>query len=220
VRPLLAALALAAALLAPAAPWGTSAQAQRDAGIDIRLPARELLAVEGPLVSLVGVIGDRQTQDLLRHGFPVRLHYRVELWSVGGWFNDLKATTEWDVVVRYDPLDRRFEVARLVGDRVTPLGEFAEYADAQQAAERPFRAPIELPRRGRRSYYNVVVDVETLSLSDLDEVERWLRGELRPAVRLQKSPGTALTRGARLLVARMLGAETRHYERRSGTFRP
>jgi hypothetical protein len=50
-------------------------------------------------------------------------------------------------------------------------------------------------------------------------VERWLRGELRPAVRGEKNPGTALTRGVRTLVVRLLGGEKRHYEARSGTFR-
>ena len=67
---------------------------------------------------------------------------------------------------------------------------------------------------------NSLLDVETLSLSDLDEVERWLRGELKPAVRGQKNPGTAVTRGIRTLVVRLLGGEKRHYEARSGTFKP
>ena len=65
-----------------------------------------------------------------------------------------------------------------------------------------------------------MVDVETLSLNDLDEVERWLRGELRPAVRGRRNPGTALGRGLRTLAVRLLGSESRHYEARTGTFRP
>jgi hypothetical protein len=67
-------------------------------------------------------------------------------------------------------------------------------------------------------YYNVELDVEMLSVSDLDEVERWLRGELRPAVRGQRNPGTAVTRGVRTVVAKLLGAEKRHYEERSARF--
>ena len=83
----------------------------------------------------------RELRDLLANGFPVRLHYRVELWTVGGWVNDLRESTEWDVVVRLDQLDRSYEVARLVGDAVTRLGRFQQFADAEQAVERPFRAP-------------------------------------------------------------------------------
>ena len=60
---------------------------------------------------------------------------------------------------------------------------------------------------------------EMLSLNDLDEVERWLRGELSPAVRGQRNPGGVLGRGLRTLFVRLLGAERRHYEVRSKTFR-
>jgi len=62
--------------------------------------------------------------------------------------------------------------------------------------------------------------VETLSLSDLDEVNRWLRGELKPAVKGEKNPGTAIGRGLRTVVVRLLGGEKRHYVARTGTFRP
>ena len=193
------------------------AQAQR--GVEIRLPTRAALASEGPLVRVVGVLDERDLRDLLDHGFPIRLHFRAELWTVAGWFNDLRGSWEWDVVIRQNAMARTYEVARLVGDEVTPLGEFTRLAAAVQAAERPYRVPL-LPPRGRRSYWNLVVDVETLSMSDLDEVERWLRGELRPAVRGRRNPGTAVGRGLKTLATRLLGGETRHYEVRSETFRP
>jgi hypothetical protein len=165
------------------------------------------------------MLSSSQLRDLLRNGFPTRLHYRVDLWSTGGWFNDLKRSVEWDVVVRYDPLDKRFRVARIVGDRVTVLGSFDQITGAEETIERPFEVPITAPQRGR-FYYNATVEVETLSLSDLDEVERWLRGEARPAVRGERNPGTALARGVRTLFVRMLGGDTRAYEVRSSTFRP
>jgi len=59
------------------------------------------------------------------------------------------------------------------------------------------------------------VDVETLDISDLTEMQRWLQGEARPAVQGRRNPGTALTRGLRTLVTRLLGGEVRHLERRS-----
>jgi hypothetical protein len=200
-----------------AAAWPLRAQSRGD-NIDIRLPSRGA-ASEGPLVAAIGILGDAQLRDLLRNGFPVHVHYRTELWSAGRWFNELQNSYEWDAVIRYDQLDHTYEVVRIVGDQVTPLGEYTQYSAAQAAAERLYRVPIGAPPRGRRSFYSVVIDVETLSLSDLDELERWLRGELRPSLQGRRNPGTALGRGARTLMARMLGAETRHYERRSGTFR-
>lgn len=207
-----AVVALALAVAAARAP----AQSH---GVEIRLPTRAALASEGPLVRLVGVLDERELRDLLDHGFPIRIHYRAELWTVAGWFNDLRGTWEWDVVLRQNAMARTYEVARLVGDEVTPLGEFSQLRAAVAAAERPYRVPL-LPPRGRRSYWNLVVDVETLSMSDLDEVERWLRGELRPAVRGRRNPGTAVGRGLKTLATRLLGGETRHYEVRSETFRP
>ena len=208
---------LAAALLAVLLAAGDARAQGR--GVEIRLPTRSALASEGPLVRVVGVLDERDLRDLLDHGFPIRLHYRAELWTVAGWFNDLRGSWEWDVVVRQNAMARTYEVARLVGDEVTPLGEFSQLAAAVAAAERPYRVPL-LPPRGRRSYWNLVVDVETLSMSDLDEVERWLRGELRPAVRGRRNPGTAVGRGLKTLATRLLGGETRHYEVRSETFRP
>ena len=211
---------VAALLLAAAAPALAVAPlaAQSRPALDLALPSGPSLLSDGPLVRAVHIMSDGQMRDLLRNGFPARLHYRVELWTVGGWFNDLARTTEWDVIVRYDPLDRNYRVARIVGDQVTSLGQFAQYADAQAAVEQPFRAPI-APRRGRRAYYNVVLDVEILSLTELDEVERWLRGELRPAVRGQRNPVAPVTRGLRTLFVRLIGGERRHYEVRSATFR-
>ena len=210
-------MALVGALVAGAgAPARVAAQR---AGAEIRLPAQQSLAAEGPLVRVVHVLDDRELRDLMGHSFPVRIHYKTELWTVGRLFNDLQATREWDVVVRLDPLAKVYEVARLVDDQITFLGRFPELDDASAAAERPFRVPI-TPPRGKRAYYNVVIDVETLSLSDLDEVERWLRGELRPAVRGHRSPGTAIGNGLKVLAERVLGGETRHFEVRSETFRP
>jgi len=213
--PLALALLAVAAVAAPLRPL----EAQRRGRIEIALPQAQQLTTEGPLVRGRGVLGDGETRELLRNGFPARLHYRVELWSVGGALNDLEGTFEWDVIVRFDPLRRRYEVARLMGTQVSVLGAFEQVRDAIAAVERPFRPPIAAPRRGRRYYYNSMLDVEMLSLGDLDEVERWLKGELRPAVRGQRNPGTAVTRGLRTLFARLLGGERRHYEQRSGTFR-
>jgi hypothetical protein len=215
LRPGAAVVALASA--AVAAP--SAVRAQGRPGVEIRLPDPASRVAEGPLVLMSGVLAERELRDLLEHGFPLRVHYRVEMWTVAGWFDDLRGTHEWDVVLQYDPLRKSYGVARIVDDQVTPLGVFDAFDDAAQAAERPYRVPM-TARKGRRSYYSAVVDVETLSLNDLDEVQRWLRGELRPAVRGERNPGTALGRGLRTLATRLLGSESRHYETRSVTFRP
>ena len=172
-----------------------------------------------PAVSSSGLLSDAAMRDLLANGFPARLHYRLERWQSGRWFDDLKAAFEWDVILKYDVLGKRYQVVRVVNNKPVSLGEFPAVGDAEGAAEAPFQTSISLPSKGKRGYYNLLLDVETLSLSDLDEVERWLRGELKPAVSGKKNPGTALGRGVRTLVVRLLGGEKRHYEARTGTFR-
>lgn len=191
----------------------TAARAQARPEIDIRVTA----ASYPPLVSVRNVLEERQFDELLRNGFPARLHVRAEVWTIGRWFDDIRGRTEWDVIVQYNVLERSYEVARLVGDRVTPLGSYVRFADARAASELPYLPSLPALRRGQKGYVLVQAELQTLQVSDLDEVERWLRGEARPAVRGKRSPASALTRGVRTLASRILGGEVRQLEARSPT---
>jgi hypothetical protein len=193
--------------------------AQKQAQLAVMPPPDNAWADGPPVVASSGLLADASMRDLLSNGFPARLHYRLERWVSGRWFDDIKAASEWDVVLKYDVLGKKYDVVRVVDKKVEVLGSFAAIDAAENAAEGPYRPAIALPKKGQRGYYNLLLDVETLSLSDLDEVERWLRGELKPAVSGKKNPGTAIGRGVRTLVVRLLGGEKRHYEARSGTFR-
>jgi hypothetical protein len=192
---------------------------QRTAGIDVSLPSSSTAAPAGPMIRTANVIADKELQKLLQNGFPANLHYSADLWSRGGLFDDVKATVEWDVLVRYEPLTKTYRVARFVGNRWETLGRFERYEDAQAAVARPYQPPLPARRTRDRQYYIVTLEVEVLSMSDLDEVEGWLRGELRPAVRGKRNPGTALGRGFSRLATRLLGGENQRYEQRSETFR-
>jgi hypothetical protein len=193
--------------------------AQGGPRLEVITPAAERLTQEGPLIRATGVISDSITRNLLDNGFPARLHYRVELWSSGGWFNSLRSTVEWDLLVRYDPLAKRYRLVRVEDDRVLSAGQFTSFADAVKEVERASRAPIRARVQRDRQYYNVVLEVETLSANDLTELTLWLRGELQPAVRGERNPGTAVGRGLRRLFVRLLGSEQRVLQARSLTFR-
>jgi hypothetical protein len=198
--------------------------AQRGARLDVLLPARATDGANGsgraagPQVVFADVLNDEQTRELVRAGFPAQLRFRLELWRVGRWVNELERSVEWDMVVGYDPGAQSYRVRRRFGNQLEDLGAFSTLSSAQAASERPLRVPLAPRRTGRRYYYNLILDVEALSVSDLDQLERWLRGELQPAVRGDNNPLTALGSGARTLVTRILGGERRHYEKRSGTF--
>jgi hypothetical protein len=197
------------------------APVQLTAGIDVSVPPSTPATPVpvGPVIRTANVIADRELQKLLQNGFPANLHYRTELWSRGGMFDDLKSSLEWDVLVRYEPLTKTYRVARYVGGQAENLGRFERYEDAQAVVARPFQPKLPARRSRDRQYYLVTLELEVLSMSDLDEIERWLRGEFRPAVRGKRNPGTALGRGLARLTTRLLGGENRRYEQRTETFR-
>lgn len=207
-------LLLVAALLAPVRGW-----AQGAPGLEIQLPTPSRLTEEGPLVRARGVLSDARMRELLRSGFPARLSYRVELWSSERFFDELHRTAQWEVNVRWRGVDQKYEVTQVVAGRVFSLGAFDRLEDAESAVERPLRVPIAAPASRRRFYYQASLEVRTLSVSDLDEVNAWLSGELRPAVRGERNPGTALSRGFRSLTTRLLGGERREYGARTALFR-
>ena len=206
-------------LLAVAVLSASTLGAQPKVRVEVLPPPQNAWTDDEPFVSSTGLLTDASMRDLLANGFPARLHYRLERWVGGRWFDDLKAASEWDVILKYDVLGKKYQVVRVVNKKAESLGDFPTLEEASMAAEAPYQTTIALPKKGQRGYYNLLLDVETLSLSDLDEVERWLRGELKPAVSGKKNPGTALGRGVRTLVVRLLGGEKRHYEARTGTFR-
>jgi len=187
---------------------------------DVVLPATPDLATQPPTVRTVGVLSAGRTPELIRNGFPARLHYKLERWAAGTFVNDVKATAEWEFIAQYDPLAKTYKLIRATPRSAVVVGEYTDLSDADAKLAEPYPAPISPPRRGEKSYYVLSLDVEAMSLSDLDEVQRWLRGELRPAVRGHRNPGTAMSSGVRTLFVRILGGERVVYQASTGVFRP
>lgn len=204
---------IALALSAPAA-QGQSGR------VDLVLPPRAELATKPPSVRTTNVLVSGRTAELVRNGFPARLHYKLERWAAGTFVNDVKATAEWELIVQYDALAKSYRVVRATSQSAVVIGEYDAIAAADDKLTEPYPAPIAPPRRGEKSYYSLTLDVETMSLSDLDEVQRWLRGELRPAVHGRRNPGTAVSSGVRTLFMRILGGERVMYEATTGVFKP
>lgn len=203
-----------AALLA-AMLWAGSLHAQQQPRLEITLPAPTELLKEGPSVRALDVISDAETQGLLASGFPARLHFRIELWSAGRVFDALTSRAEWDLFIYYDGLGSKYRVVRVEreGEVITSAGQFATFAEVVKEVERPMRAPVRAAKQKNRQYYIGVLDVASLELSDLDEVQRWLKGESGTG-----NPGTAVGRGIKKMFVRLLGAERRNLQARSRTF--
>ena len=166
-------------------------------------------------VQATGLLADSQFVVLLRSGFPLRLHYRLELWQVrSGWFDRYVREVSWDAVVRHEPLADEFVLVRTGG----ATSRHAAPEELARALELPFVVPA-TPPRGGRFYYLCRLEAVTLEASDVDELTRWLRGEVGPAVQERGNVGDALSRGAQRVLLRVAGLPRLTLEARSGVLR-
>lgn len=207
-------LEFAALLLILAPP----AIAQREPRLEVSVMAANSPPAGASIVA-AQLLSNAKIRELLRNGFPAAMTFRLELWRASGIFDELENVAQWQVLVRYDPYIQQYLAQRRHGRAFQDFGGFPSLESVEAKLQEVY--PVYLPprRSGTRYYYNLVLDVESLSVSDLDELQRWLRGEFEPAVRGKRAPLSALRRGFGTLLSRLLGGETRHYESRSGTFR-
>ncbi|MEO5511049.1 MAG: hypothetical protein ABIV28_01310 [Longimicrobiales bacterium] len=167
------------------------------------------------MVRLGPVLASQELQHAAIGGLPIRLRVRTELWR-DGFFDDLTGSTTWSAVLVYEPLRRRYFVRPL--GTTGPARSYDSYELARNAIEGEL--PIRLrPERTGRYYYTSILEIETLSVSDLQELERWLQGELQPAVEGEQSIPGAIGQGAKRLLIRVLGVPNRRVEARSEQFR-
>ena len=192
---------------------------QRAPTLEVRLPAADQLTHTGPLVIATDMLSSKRSREPLAAGFPARFHFLVELWSEGGLGNQVERRAEYDVLVDYRAMEKKYQVVQVVNDRLFSLGKFDRVEDAEGAIARPTRAPITAFPSKRKFYYRVTLDVQILGASDLDEVNRWRKGELEPAIHGERDPGTALTRSIRMLASRLLGGDSREFEATTPAFR-
>lgn len=202
-------LALAAAVAAPVPSLAQDSPVQLEVeeggGVQVRL---------GDLVEEGGFAGP------LESGLPVRIALTVELWR-DGFVDALEAQSGWRGTLVLEPLSEEYRVeleSGADGGGSSLLREVVpDLTEATRLLEEAIRVPLG-PSRTGRYYYLARVTVETLSASDLEELSRWLRGELGPAVEEGGGVGGALGRGIRRLMARLLGLPTQRFEVRSERF--
>jgi hypothetical protein len=170
----------------------------------------------GARIQAQRLLDDGQFVRLLRSGFPLRLHYRAELWrSRANWWDRFVRATEWDVVARHDPLADEFIVLRSGGTST----RHSTVEGLARALEIPHVVTLRADSDAR-FYYVGRLEVTTLSESDLEELTRWLRGDVGPAVVGRGDVGDALARGAQRAMLRLAGLPRLTLEGRSPTFRP
>jgi hypothetical protein len=205
------------ALLAFAVPREAQAQTGNSVRLEVRLtPDTARRGARAPVVRSDNLLGDGRWLSTLRSGLPVRLHYRIEVWrSRDGWLDQLTRQVYWDVVLRHEPLLDQYTMLTIFGTRV----QERRYAtlDALTAAL-AFAYQINVsPAQPGSYYYTATMEVSTLSDEDIDELERFLEGDLGGA-RGEGGLGDALGRGATRFLLRLAGLPSLRLEARTGRF--
>ena len=211
-------LAVAVTLVLVASPPALTAQ-QADEGRPGGDGAPMYLRVaprDGALQILIGDLfpADGALAGAVHSGLPLRIRVVGELWK-DGFFDSQRGRAEWRASVLFDPLERRYRIE--TGGAGTPEIAVDSLSQVEATLEDEFRMPLR-PREEGRFYYLGFVEVETLSLSDLEELQRWLRGDLAPAVSGDAEVENAVGRGMRRVLVRMLGLPARRFRVRSPTF--
>lgn len=175
--------------------------------------ALQLQGGDGTVRVILGEIlenpGARQS---LESGLPLRLRIVVELWR-DRLVDALEGRHEWRATVLLDPLTNRY----LVETEEGASAELASLAGARAFLQTRLQVPLAPSREGRH-YYLAHLELETLSLSDLEELRRWLQGELGSAVEGRQETRGAVGRGLRRLLVRVLGLPVQRYQTRTPTF--
>jgi hypothetical protein len=203
------------ALLPLVAGW----KAGGSAALAAQAPSLSIQATAAPATVRVQsrrLLDDGKYVTLLRSGFPLRLHYRLELWRVRSiWFDQFVREASWEAVVRHDPLADDFVLLRTGG----ATSRFGSAEDLARALDIAYQVTL-APRGSGRFYFVCRLDVTTLNDSDLQELTGWLRGEVSPAVSGEGNVGDALVRGAQRALVRIAGLPKLTLEARSAEFRP
>jgi Domain of unknown function (DUF4390) len=218
VSPRLVPLALAAIAIA-GGPRAGDAQAPAGVRLEARLASDSAPnGARNPVVRSANLLGDDRWLTALRSGLPVRLHYRLEVWrSRDGWFDLFDRQNEWDVVLRHEPLLDQYTLLTITGSRVQER-RYATLDALNAALGFSYQVNIRPPQRGEY-YYLAAMEISTLSDSDLDELERFLEGDLEGVRGGREGIGDALGRGATRLLLRLAGLPSLRIETRTARFR-
>lgn len=147
-------------------------------------------------VSVHGLLNDERFLSAMESGFPLYVEYRVELREARSLWDRTVDAVEWEYVVLYDPVRRRYRLEYRDGTEYIP-----DAAALSQRLEDVYPVDELQPDSPGRYYFAAVVNATTLTDEDVDEVFAWLRGEGADSLPHDR-PGF-LTRAARKLLVRV-----------------
>jgi hypothetical protein len=112
-------------------------------------------------------------------GVPVAFKYSVELWYIrGGWFDELTGKAEIDYRLRYDTWERKYTLIRQT-EEITIEHRLRKLREVMELISTTDELPFNLGNQNREYYLRGKLTILTMSLSNLREIESWLKGGLR-----------------------------------------
>lgn len=205
-------------LLSLLAPPPGPAQAQTRVRLQVTASA-ELTAqgLRRPEVRTPGLLRDPRWREALQSSFPVRLHFRVEIWRVRpDWFDELERSFDWQVLLQFEPLTDQFSKTLIFGDSARGFSRFSTIEDLEREMEKPQQVTI-APATSGEYYFAANLQIRTLTDTEMEELERFVQGE--PASRDVPGEGPSLGRMMRRLILRFGGLPWQNLDQRSERFR-
>jgi hypothetical protein len=160
-----------------------AALAPATAAADDALVEAELLRDADGLLAVAHLENafDEEIRGSVESGLPITLRTTTELWRVRRFrFDEAIASIVRYHRVRWDPGERRFRIE--VGERRDWSESFATLDDALEEL-REFEvalAPNDALDPGSRYYLTVEAVVQRITLSEVNELDGWVRGRIGP----------------------------------------
>lgn len=122
---------------------------------------------------------ETRVERSLKRGMPATFVLHAELWRKrSGWFDRMERSVDATVRIRYDSWNETWILERSGADPFRTHSADSLEAHLSQAIVLPV-ARLDRAALERRFYLVLSATMQPLSVKDVDEVERWLTGEVR-----------------------------------------
>lgn len=139
----------------------------------LRLEVRTHAERRTPLIRLYNLFDEpRWREAMVEKSYPIRLHWRLQLWRSRAGFDTPGRVNEWDVVIRREPLLEQYRFTESLNGRTIVDTAFATVDDLRQHYERRQEVAGVAPTSDGDWYYAVRLDVTTLTAEDFNRFER------------------------------------------------
>lgn len=192
------------------------AQGNTTVHLSVTLRADSAGRTQQPVLRTEDLLADPRVAAMLATGFPLRLHYRLQVWKSRTLMDAQVKQTEWDVVIRHEPLLDQYQMAE-----VFRLTQRTSHFAGRDELARGVATPREIrvaPTESGEYYYYAAVDVSTFTDSDLREIERLLSGDVAPAATGGSPVGGAFLDIIKSALARAASGQSLRVDARSDKF--